>query len=87
MPKHSKRFNNISKDLEHLKLYSVEDAFERVKKTATAKFDESVDVAVRTGLDPEVCRPTIARKLCTASRFGQNYKSCGFCSRSESRRS
>src|SRR5574344_140829 len=53
MPKHTKRFNNISKDLEHLKLYSVEDAFERVKKTATAKFDESVDVAVRTGLDPK----------------------------------
>jgi large subunit ribosomal protein L1 len=53
MPKHSKRFNNMSKDLEHLKLYSVEEAFDRVKKTATAKFDESIDVAVRTGLDPK----------------------------------
>ena len=53
MPKHSKRYDNIKKDLVHLKVYSVEEAFDRVKKTATAKFDESIDVAVRTGLDPK----------------------------------
>ena len=53
MPKHSKRFNEAKKDLVHLKLYPLDEAFERVKKTATAKFDESVDVAVRTGLDPK----------------------------------
>jgi len=53
MPKHSRRFNEAKKDLVHLKLYPLDEAFERVKKTATAKFDESVDVAVRTGLDPK----------------------------------
>ena len=53
MPKHSRRFNEIKKDLVHLKQYGLDEAFERVKKTATAKFDESVDVAVRTGLDPK----------------------------------
>ncbi len=53
MPKHSKRFNNLSKDLQHLKVYNLEEALELVKKSATAKFDESVDVAVRTGLDPK----------------------------------
>ena len=53
MPKHSKRYNNAKKDLVHLKQYSVEECFDRVKKTATAKFDESIDIAVRTGLDPK----------------------------------
>ena len=53
MPKHSRRFNETKKDLVHLKQYGLDEAFERVKKTATAKFDESVDVAVRTGLDPK----------------------------------
>ena len=53
MPKHSKRFNEAKKDLVHLKQYPLDEAFDRVKKTATAKFDESVDVAVRTGLDPK----------------------------------
>lgn len=33
------------------KLYSVEEAFELAVKTATAKFDESVDVAVNLGID------------------------------------
>jgi large subunit ribosomal protein L1 len=53
MPKHSKRFKNITKDLEALKLYEIDTALEAVKKTATAKFDESIDVAIRTGLDPK----------------------------------
>ena len=53
MPKHSKRFNEAKKDLVHLKQYELDEAFDRVKKTATAKFDESIDVAVRTGLDPK----------------------------------
>ncbi len=43
----------MTKDLEHLKVYSLDDAFQRVKDTATAKFDESIDVAVRTCLDPK----------------------------------
>jgi large subunit ribosomal protein L1 len=53
MPKHSKRFNTMTKDLEETKVYTIEEVFEEVKKTATAKFDESVDVAIRTGLDPK----------------------------------
>ena len=32
--------------------YAIEDALELVKKIATAKFDESVDVAIGLGIDP-----------------------------------
>ncbi len=53
MPKHSKRFNTITKELEEMKVYTIDEVFEQVKKTATAKFDESVDIAIRTGLDPK----------------------------------
>lgn len=53
MPKYSRRFKALTKDLEHLKIYNIEEAFDRVKTTATAKFDESIDVAIRTGLDPK----------------------------------
>lgn len=53
MPKHSKRYTNLNKGLEALKVYTLEEAFENVKKTATAKFDEAIDIAVRTGLDPK----------------------------------
>lgn len=53
MPKHSKRFNKMTKNVEPNKLYGIEEAVELMKKSATAKFDESVDIAVRTGLDPK----------------------------------
>ena len=34
------------------KLYSLGDALGLVKQFATAKFDESIDVAVQLGIDP-----------------------------------
>ncbi len=53
MPKHSKRYNNLTKDLDALKVHNIDEAFDMVKKTATAKFDETIDIAVKTGLDPK----------------------------------
>jgi large subunit ribosomal protein L1 len=54
MPKHSKRFNTlVEKNREFGKIYPVEETFVKVKTCATAKFDETVDVAIRTGLDPK----------------------------------
>src|SRR3990167_6822931 len=32
--------------------HPIEDALSRVKKAATAKFDESVDLVIRLGIDP-----------------------------------
>ena len=53
MPKHSKRFNNLVKNLDLQKELSVDVALDVLKKLATAKFDETVDMAIRTGLDPK----------------------------------
>lgn len=47
----SKRLKNIRAMVDRSRVYSVENALELVKKTATAKFDESVDVAVNLGID------------------------------------
>lgn len=52
MKKSSKRFTAAAKKIEH-KAYSISDAVQRVKETATAKFQESVDIAVRLGVDPK----------------------------------
>ncbi len=50
--KRSKRFTEVSKLVERSKEYSVDDAVERVKATAKAKFDETIDIAIRLGVDP-----------------------------------
>ena len=49
--KQSKRFKAALTKLDQKKFYSIEEAIEVVKSTASAKFVESVDVAVRLGVD------------------------------------
>jgi large subunit ribosomal protein L1 len=48
----SKRVKNNLSAIDKKKEYKISEAVELVKKLANAKFDESVDVAVRLGVDP-----------------------------------
>ena len=47
----SKRLKAIASKADRSKFYPLADAFNIIKETATAKFDESVDVAVNLGID------------------------------------
>lgn len=51
MQKAGKRFQEVAKLVDRSKVYDVSEAVELVKKTASAKFDESIDIAVRLGVD------------------------------------
>lgn len=48
-----KKFEAASKKVDSTKKYSVEEAFKIVVAAAPAKFDESIDVALRLGIDPK----------------------------------
>ena len=50
--KRSKRYREIAKKVEHGKLYGLHEAVELYKEIATAKFDESIELHVRLGVDP-----------------------------------
>jgi large subunit ribosomal protein L1 len=50
---HGKKFRAAVGQLEPRKLYPPKEAVEKVKSTSFAKFDESVDIAVRLGVDPK----------------------------------
>lgn len=53
MAKHSKRYATLATQAaEHEGLLTVAEAIEAVKSTASARFDESVDVAIQLGIDP-----------------------------------
>ena len=51
--KQSKRFKAVFGKIDSTKQYTVEDAVTTVKASATAKFVEAVDIAVRLGVDPK----------------------------------
>lgn len=53
MAKISKRRQSINKEIDTSKRYSLDEAATLVKKGATAKFDETVEIAVRLGVNPK----------------------------------
>lgn len=52
MAKLTKRMKAAQSKVEAQKFYALTDALTLVKETASAKFDESVDVAIQLGIDP-----------------------------------
>ncbi|WP_064590670.1 50S ribosomal protein L1 [Streptobacillus moniliformis] len=52
MSKKGKRYNEISQKVDKLKIYTPEEALELVFDTKSAKFVETVELAIRLGVDP-----------------------------------
>ena len=52
MTKVSKRLQNLRGSIDFSKAYSISEAINLVKNSATAKFDESIDVSFNLGVDP-----------------------------------
>ncbi len=52
MPKHSRRYRELLEKFDLSRTYSPEEAVKLVKELATAKFDETIEAHLRTGVDP-----------------------------------
>jgi len=70
---HGKHYRAAVATLEPRKLHSPREAVEKVKATAYAKFDESLDIAVRLGVDPkhadQIVRGTVSLPNGTGKRI------------------
>ena len=51
MAKRGKRYRDVQQHVERLNFYTVDEAVSLLKKTSTAKFDETIDLASRLGVD------------------------------------
>jgi large subunit ribosomal protein L1 len=53
MKKHGKKYSELAASFDRTKLHDVVEATATVKRNATAKFDETVEIHVRLGVDPK----------------------------------
>ena len=52
MAKHGKKYKHSVEKIDSTKNYSLDEALESVLKSCYAKFDESIDIAIKLGVDP-----------------------------------
>ncbi|GBD27244.1 50S ribosomal protein L1 [bacterium HR30] len=52
MAKVSRRYREVAAKVDRLRRYEIEEALRLALETATAKFDETIEMAVRLGVDP-----------------------------------
>jgi len=52
MTEHGKRTDKAREGVDRTKLYSIDEAIKMVKDRATAKFDETIQIAMNLGVDP-----------------------------------
>jgi large subunit ribosomal protein L1 len=73
-PQLSKRMHVVRKKVDRSKAYSIDDALALVKETATAKFDESVDVAVNLGVDAKKSDQTVRGSVVLPAGTGKKIR-------------
>jgi len=73
-PKVAKRLTAVRAKVDRNKSYSIEDALKLVKETATAKFDESVDIAVNLGIDAKKSDQTVRGSVVLPAGTGKKVR-------------
>ena len=73
-PRLSKRVKAVRGKVDHVKTYAIDDALKLVKETATAKFDESVDIAVNLGVDAKKSDQTVRGSVVLPAGTGKKVR-------------
>jgi large subunit ribosomal protein L1 len=73
-PRLSKRMKTVRGKIDPVKAYPIDDALKLVKDTATAKFDESVDVAVNLGVDAKKSDQTVRGSVVLPAGTGKKVR-------------
>ncbi|MDD8021385.1 MAG: 50S ribosomal protein L1 [Acidobacteriota bacterium] len=76
MSKHGKNYQKAKSLKEDEKEYTVEEAVSLLKKAAYAKFDESVDVAMRLGVNPKYSDQMVRGTIVLPHGTGKTKKIC-----------
>ena len=70
----SKRYKALMPKVDRTKLYPLADAMKIVKENATAKFNESIDVAINLGIDAKKSDPTVRGSVVLPAGTGKTVR-------------
>ena len=79
MAKAGKKYQEAAKLVEAGKLYTAAEAMELVKKTATKKFDETIELHVRLGVDPKYADQQVRGAVVLPNGTGKNVRVVAIC--------
>jgi large subunit ribosomal protein L1 len=74
MASFGKRLKNIRKDLDVEKVYTLDEAIAISKKSATAKFDETIEVCIMLGIDPKKQDQAVRSVVTLPHGTGKTYR-------------
>src|SRR5579862_3216515 len=74
MAQHGKKYRDALSKVDREALYGVHEAVDLVKETASAKFDETVELAVRLGVDPRKADQIVRGTLTLPSGTGKSVR-------------
>ena len=72
--KHGKKYIDSAKTIETNKLYEVDEAVKTVLETAKAKFDETIELHVRLGVDPKQADQQVRGVIVLPNGTGKSVK-------------
>ena len=79
MPKHGKNFRKVLEGSNLQERFSIEDAVSKSLGASFAKFDETVDVAVRLGVDPKYSDQMVRGAVTLPHGLGKTVRVAVFC--------
>jgi len=79
MKKHGKRYNAIVKSFDINTSFNLDEAINLVKKNATAKFDESLEISMKLGVDPRKADQMVRGTVSLPHGTGKTVRVLVFC--------
>jgi len=74
--KHSKRYSESVAKIDRTKQYELDEAITLLSNTATAKFDETVEISVRLGVDPRKADQMVRGTVILPAGTGKTVRVC-----------
>jgi len=75
----SKRLKKVNELVDRAKAYELKEAVSLVKKTASTKFDETIDLSIKLGVNPKEVTQSVRGTVALPHGTGKKIRVCAFC--------